>query len=132
MALSPRLPSRRRHIDGRLTTLNLLYLGLIALIPFPTELISEYGNESAGVIAYAATLAAVGAMVALMGIHAERAGLTAPTGRGLLERFAVPLVFLVSMPIAALSPGLALWSWLSLIPLGHLLGRRADERERAG
>jgi uncharacterized membrane protein len=78
------------RINARLTTLNLLYLGLIALIPFPTGLIAEPGDESAAVIVYAITIALVTGMAAAMNLYAQRAGLTARRGRPIAHFWSCP------------------------------------------
>ena len=114
-----------RGIDRPLALLNLLYLGFVALIPFPTGLIAERGDESAAVIVYALTIALSSAVAAQMRVVAERNGLSDPEPWSPLERFAVPLVFLASVPIALVSPTVATLSWLALIPLSHWLGGRA-------
>ena len=115
-------------VDRPLALLNLLYLGFIAFIPFPTGLIAERGDESAAVIVYAVTIAASGVIAALMRISAERHGLVDPEPYTLVERFAVPAVFVASIPIAVVSPAAAAYSWLSLILIGRWLGRRAERR----
>ena len=117
------------RINARLTTLNLLYLGLIALIPFPTGLIAERGDESAAVIVYAVTIALVTGMAAAMNLYAQRAGLTARRGRPIAHYLVVPGVFLASIPIAAIDAEAGMYSWLALPVLIHLINRRqrADE-----
>jgi uncharacterized membrane protein len=120
---------RRHHIffrsltsiDRRLTNLNLIYLGFIALIPFPTGLIAERGDEAAAAIVYAAVIAAVTALGGFMTLHAQRKhlirGLDAE--RSTLEIFSTSLVFLGSMPIALIDPTAAQLFWLTLIPVGY-------------
>ena len=41
-----------RRADGALMTLNLLLLGFIALIPWPTEMLGRYGDTTTAVVAY--------------------------------------------------------------------------------
>ena len=118
-----------RGIDRPLALLNLLYLGFIALIPFPTGLIAERGDESAAVIVYALTIALSSAVAAQMRVVAERHDLTDPEPWTAAERFAVPAVFLASIPIAIVSPTAATLSWLLLIPAGRWLDRRAAARD---
>ena len=118
------------RINARLTTLNLLYLGLIALIPFPTGLIAERGDESAAVIVYAVTIALVTGMAAAMNLYAQRAGLTARRGRLIAHYLVVPGVFIASIPIAAIDAEAGMYSWLALPVLIHLINRR--QRRRGG
>jgi uncharacterized membrane protein len=120
------------RIDGRLTSLNLLYLGIIAIIPYPTGLVAEHGDESASVVVYAAALAAVTVVSALMSIHTQRAGLAPPRALPLGWKLVTPAVFLLSIPIALVEPAAALWSWLVLIPIGMIEGRAAGRAEAPG
>ena len=113
-------------IDRPLALLNLLYLGFIAFIPFPTRLIAERGEQTAAVVVYAATMALTAAIASATKIYAERHALVEgePDHETLLSRFAVPGVFLLSIPIAFPSPDLAKYSWLLLIVVGRLQHRR--------
>src|SRR5918996_1050051 len=47
------------RFDGTLMGLNLLYLAWIVLVPFTSEVLGDYGDDSAGVILYAAIMFAV-------------------------------------------------------------------------
>jgi uncharacterized membrane protein len=52
-----------RHIKGLdrpLVLLNLLFLGTIAFVPYPTALLSAAGDQVPATVFYAASLAAVG------------------------------------------------------------------------
>ena len=120
------------RIDARLTTLNLLYLGVVAIIPYPTGLVAEHGDESASVVVYAAALAAVTSVSALMVIHTQRAGLAPPRRVSLWWKLTTPAVFLLSIPIALTEPTAALWSWLVLFPIGVMAGRAAGRAEAPG
>jgi len=129
---------RRHHIffralsaiDRRLTNLNLLYLGFIALIPFPTGLLADRGDESAAAILYATVIAAVTTIGGLMALHAERAGLVRghDVDRSLLAIFSTAAVFVVSIPIALIDPALGELFWLALIPVAYLTGGPLTQR----
>ncbi len=56
-------------IDTRTTVLNLVYLGFIAFLPYPTRVLGLYGNEPASVVLYASTVASVATIAALMRVH---------------------------------------------------------------
>ena len=112
------------RIDARLTSLNLFYLGMIALIPFPTALLANRGDEAPAVIVYAATIALATALGGAMRVYARRHRMAAPDGRTAFELIAVPGVFVISMPIALLDPTAAELSWLSLILVGRIAKRR--------
>lgn len=115
------------RIDRRLTTLNLVYLGVIALLPYPTELLADRGDEAAATVVYAVTLAAATGLGGLMALYAGRAGLAPPREPTPAWALATPAVFLASIPIAFASPSAGKLSWLALIPLGAL-----ERRARRG
>ncbi|MEG9249124.1 TMEM175 family protein [Arthrobacter sp. Soc17.1.1.1] len=117
--------------DVRLQVLNLLLLFFVALLPLPTSVLSEYGGTSSPwpVVVYAAVVAGVYSMLDVLWVYAWRAKLMAPTVdrdlylyvfRGLLP---VPLVFAVSIPVAFLMPGNAMYLWLLIIPADLLFHR---------
>ena len=112
------------HFDGRLIGINLLYLGLVVLIPFTTEVLGEYGDETAGVVPYALNISIVTFIGSLLVYDAVRSGLTRPGLEWVTERpwrwggIPVAVVFLASVPIAFLSPTVAEISWATLIVYG--------------
>src|SRR4029450_1674477 len=64
-----------RHIKGLgrpLVLLNLLFLGPIALVPYPTALLSAAGDQVPATVFYAASLAAVGLAEAAVWLYAIR------------------------------------------------------------
>ncbi len=118
--------------NGRLAYLNLLLLAFIALIPFPTSLIGEHGDQPLPVVMYAGTLSAAGIAGFLSWVYALRAGLVkvdAPhdlVRSGSVRGLAAPVVMLASLlllPFA--STYLVELSWLLILPVQWLLGRRA-------
>jgi uncharacterized membrane protein len=117
-----------RRADGTLLWINLALLGFIALLPFPTEILSQYGDTALGTIVYAATLVAVGLLASLLQWYVDHAGLATPLGaQQLRDRLfgglVVAGVFAVSIPIALVSPEWAKLSWLLMVPLGMLRRR---------
>ncbi len=119
------------RIDARALWLNLLFLMLVAFIPFPTAVLSEHGNRDA-VVFYAATIVAASSMLMLLWLHLGRhrdwlvqgPSLAADVSREGRRTLLVPAVFLLSMPLAWLDPAWAMYSWLLLLPAALLLGRR--------
>lgn len=112
-----------RRYDNRL-------LMLIALIPFPTTLISEYGNRTA-VIVYASTMVAIGLTMVAITAYASGPGRLTDAAqtkmwrqRGMTRALAVVLVFSLSIGIAFFSPDWAMYSWLLLISIS--LWRRRE------
>jgi uncharacterized membrane protein len=110
------------RIDGRIAVLNLLYLALVAFLPYPTRLVGEYGDQAVAVTTYAATITAVVLVANVVRLHASRAGLVrSPSPDTRKPQLVVPAVFLISIPLALLvSPSAAKWSWAVLLLIGPL------------
>jgi uncharacterized membrane protein len=117
-----------KAFDARLIGLNMLYLGWIVLLPFSSEVLGEYGGTTTGVVVYSVNLALVVLLGQLMSAHARRRGLTEMGDRAHREaqiRSAWTAgIFLLSVPIAFLSPGAATLLWLVLFvdPASRLVG----------
>jgi uncharacterized membrane protein len=128
--LHHRFFSSLQRFDGPLMGLNLFYLAWIALVPFTSEVLGDYGDETAGVVLYAANMAGVALTFAAQIVYSYRRGLMKPELRGLERRFAAPAtfltaaVFLASIPVAFVSPDVAPLMWLVIF----FLGRRIEER----
>jgi uncharacterized membrane protein len=125
------------RFDGVLMGLNIVYLAWIALIPVTSEVLGNYGDNSAGVVFYAAIMVAAGATFAIEIVYATRQELIRPELMEVERRYAAPAnffitgVFLLSIPVALLSPLAATLMW----PIVFLSGRRlviriADLRTR--
>jgi uncharacterized membrane protein len=116
-----RLFSTLHRFDSRLMVLNLAYLSLIVLVPFPAELLGEYGDETWPAVIYASVLGGAATLNWVMARHTVRGGLVHPDphevtppwggGRALL----IPVVFLASIPVAFASPLAAELMWVGLI-----------------
>lgn len=104
--------------DGRLITLNLLYLGSIVLIPFSSEVLGKYGGQTPAVVLYSANLALVVLIGLLMNDSARRRGLTSidedAHREGLTRSAYVAGVFALSIPLAFMAPSVAPYLWLVL------------------
>ncbi|MFC8226073.1 TMEM175 family protein [Streptomyces sp. NPDC057287] len=119
------------RFDGPALRFALIWLGAIALIPFPTSLLSEYASEPLAVAVYAGAVS----ITNLLELAVLRTGLRGswPQGRA-TERTArsiaadlggTAVVFGATVPLAyALSPAAAMWSWLALVPVKAVLGHR--------
>jgi TMEM175 potassium channel family protein len=109
--------------------LNLLFLGTIAFLPYPTALLSATrGDQAVSIAFYAACVAATGLMELVIWLYAIRADGLVPASVSPARRryettrlLAVPLVFVLSIPVAFAAPVAALFSWLLLVPIGRLL-----------
>jgi uncharacterized membrane protein len=114
-----RLYASVTRTDGGMLWMNILYLGLVALIPYPTDLLGRYGGESDAVALYGAVIG-LGALVGVgIALYAGHRGLTARTAsyRALARGLPIAAVFLISVPIAFGSPKGAQFFWLFAIPL---------------
>lgn len=119
-----------RRVDARLMTLNLLLLGTIAFIPFPTALIGEYGDRPLAVAVYAVSLSLAGVLGPLTWLHAERSGLNAPAMSvaqarvAAIRAFALPAVMLASLALLPFAPtSLVEMVWFSMVPIQIVLSR---------
>lgn len=123
--------SRVAAIDSRLIATNLVYLAFVALLPFPTAMIGEFESNPVSGVVFAANLAVISMLEAMMLAHAQRAGLLREqlTDRRyraeLLASLQPAVMFIVTIPLAFISTTLMLVSWLVVGPVaGRLVGRR--------
>jgi uncharacterized membrane protein len=127
-----------RHItalDRTIIWVNLLFLGLIAFLPYPTALLSAPlrpglspqaadASRAAATIFYAVCVSAAGLAQFAIWLYALRAGLvSARVTRPLRRYFAArmlrtPVVFLLSIPVAVVSPNIASYVWLLVVVVG--------------
>jgi TMEM175 potassium channel family protein len=127
-----RLYSQIVRVDSRLLWMNILYLGLVALIPYPTDLLGRYGHEADAVALYG-TVIGLGALVSVgISIYAERHRLVdVGSASGALARgLPIAIVFLGSVPIAFSSPKAAQFVWLLAVPL-RIVAPRLSSRSSA-
>ncbi len=127
--------------DGWLLFWNFAFLFGVSFLPFPTSVLARYGDTTLATVFYSVSLAAVGLIAILISLHAERAGLYDETADVEYTRFraawrpaVVPAVFVLSIPIALVSPNWAQRSWLLLIPILFAADRihARFERRHAG
>jgi uncharacterized membrane protein len=128
--------ARLAGIDRRFMGVTLLYLGLIAFLPFPTAFLGDNGPNPISVSLFALSIAVVASLEIVQLVYARRAGLlkegisTEEFRWEFLASLAPAVLFLASIPIAFLNPVLAMYSWLLTIPAGILVGRRRPPEER--
>jgi uncharacterized membrane protein len=122
--------SRLVRIDRRLLSQNLLYLGFIAFLPFPTSVIGEYEDNPIAFVLFALSMAAVSILELVLAGHAHRVGLLradVPAAAWRWSRYGsgFPVaVFLISIPIAFVNTTAALLSWFVLAPVGFFINTR--------
>jgi uncharacterized membrane protein len=118
------------RFDGVLMGLNLVYLAWIALVPFTSEVLGDYGDQTAAVVLYAANMAGVTLTFSAQLVYSYRRGLLKPELRRFERRFAGPatfisaIVFLASIPVAFLSPAVATLMWLLIFFTGRWIEDR--------
>jgi uncharacterized membrane protein len=116
--------------DTRLLGLNLFYLGWIALLPFSSQVLGDHGGDSAAIVLYAINLSGVTLVGMLMATDARRAGLSKmpeeEAREGRRRAVTIAAVFLASVPVALVAPGVAPLLWLALFldPVGRRMRRR--------
>src|SRR5215831_4370405 len=118
-------------VDRRLIFLNLLFLGTIAFLPYPTALLFA-GNthKPAAPVFYAACVAAAGLGELAMWLYATHTkGLVPASVPRAVRRYELaqllptPVVFGLSIPVAFIAPGFAPFTWILLVPIGRILPR---------
>ena len=126
--------------DRRLIALNLLFLGLLAFLPFPTGLLFEHTSGPspwAPTVFYAGCIAAAGLAELAIWMYASSNHLLTDRTPPVLRRsvtlrlLVAPIVFLLSIPIAFYSTNLATYFWLLIAVANWLLNRLAARTEPA-
>ena len=114
--------SRLRALDGGLIAINLVCLAVIAFLPFPTDVLGNYFENPVAVALYAVTVAAISALEVAMFNRAHNQDLLDPRLTESVFRWSraaamAPVIFfLVSVPVAFVSSGLAALCWFGGIP----------------
>lgn len=111
--------------------LNLLFLMVVAFVPFPTSLLGEYGDHQLPVAIYAATLAVGRLLLTATHWYSTRNDqlLDEPqdpaTVRFFLRRgLMIPAIFLFSIAISFLSVSVAICSWLVMLAVDAVVIHR--------
>jgi uncharacterized membrane protein len=126
-----RLSVLLRRVDTTFIVLNLVFLAAIVFLPFPTEIIGQYGNTTTGVVFYAAAFVVTAGLSAATWEYALRVGLVDPrvppsTRRHARVRAAVPiLIFGISIPVAFADPSIAKLCWIGLVAQRQVAARVA-------
>lgn len=131
-----------RYVLGRLRTVDsknihqaLIGLGLIALVPFPTALLAEYGvSQPLATVSYALLTAAINAMhlALLRGTWDARHRPDAVERLAAVDLACSAAVFMVSVPVAFLSPVAAMAVWVVLLPCKVVVGVRQNRAQHHG
>lgn len=133
-----------RRVDRTLIWLNIFYLLLIVFMPYPTNILSLFGETMVATVLYASVLAAAGLLQAAMGYYALHGHRLVDdefdkkhAGVFLRNSLIMSCIFIVSIGIAFASPSAAQYFWITLflIPLFErvIFNRKpgSDAREAA-
>jgi uncharacterized membrane protein len=122
------------RFDPVLMGLNLLYLAWIVLVPFTSEVLGDYGDDCTSVILYAAIMTSVSITFQIQILYADRKDMIRPELREYARQFsgaanfAIGVVFLLSIPVALISPLAATVMWLLVFVAGGRAARWARAR----
>ena len=110
------------RFDGTLMVLNLVFLALIVVMPFATDLVAEYEDDPVCIVVYASVVGLASLMTWLMIRYSLRSGHVRADMRPLAAAasswsgLGPTAAFLVSAPVALLSAGAAFGLWLLTVP----------------
>ncbi len=106
------------RIDTRLIWLNFLFLFFVAITPFPTRIVGEYGAFITAKVLYASDVVLMGLTKLILWLYVTRAqGLLVPGTTDAMIRhhtwrsLVIPGIFLVSIPIAFTRTGISYLLW---------------------
>jgi uncharacterized membrane protein len=123
-------------VDPGFVGLTVVYLAFVALLPFPTSVLGEFGDNPISAVLFAVNLGVVSTMEAVLFVHARRRRLFREDWPEQVYRWELRaslspvLVFALSVPVAFVKPWLAILVWFLAFPLGRLLDRRRPEDAR--
>ena len=126
-------------LDRPVIAINLVFLGIIAFLPYPTSLLGGSGSDRVSTIFYAVCISCAGLAELAVWLYASQfrdllvPGTSPAVRRYIALRVArIPVVFLLSIPVALVSAQLAAYFWILIAVLGMVLDRfahPADEQE---
>ena len=130
-----------RRVDKTLIWLNMFYLLLIVFMPYPTNLLSLFGQTTVAVVLYASVLAMAGLLQGAMAFYAvqghrlvdDEFDLGQASGY-LRNSLLMATVFIISIGIAFFSATAAQFFWLTLFVIQlveHLVSRKKKLGEPA-
>lgn len=117
--------------NAGLLAVNMLFLFFVVQLPLLNSILGSYGNLSAATAVYAFGLSLLGFTSAGLWIYAVRQHLVRDDLTPQFTRFVslravvIPIIFLVSVPLAFISPLLAELAWLAISVSSLLLRRLA-------
>jgi len=118
------------RFDGTLMALNLTYLAFIALVPFTSSVLGDYGDHTESIVLYAINMVMVSASFYAQVAYSDRAKLVRREALDYERRqmgprtLVVLFVFLVSIPVAFASPTAATILWIVMFFVAGRIARR--------
>jgi uncharacterized membrane protein len=116
-------------VDRGFVLLTVVYLTFVALLPFPTGVLGEFGENPISVVAFALNMGAVSGMETVLFAYARRRRLFQDELPDDVYRWALGssllpvLAFALSIPVAFAVPWLAIAMWFLAIPLQAVWAR---------
>ncbi|MFF0627478.1 TMEM175 family protein [Streptomyces sp. NPDC004296] len=116
-----RLFRAAEQLDGPLMYLDLALMALVAVLPFPTKLITRYHSNPLATTLYAGTIALSALLITVMALWLRsRPALRSPGApyelivKPLYSAVGVVVIFGSSLPVALISPDAAEYWWVGL------------------
>ncbi|CDR09519.1 TMEM175 family protein [Streptomyces iranensis] len=135
-----RLFRMAKVVNGPLLYLDLALMALVAALPFPTKIVTEYHSSAIATSLYAGTITLAALLITAMAAHLlNRPDLRdSDTPRGLVtqtlqQTVGVAIVFGSSVPVAVIvSSDVAEYWWILAVPVRYCLARHhAKKRKHA-
>ena len=123
------LMAQLRAINTRFMACNLVYLSVIAFLPFPTAITGSNGGEPLAVIIFGAALAAVSILEVTLYLCAYRDDLMTERPDAFRHRHSIlagllpAVIVLLSLPLAFIDTRLTMFAWILIFPGEQLLDR---------
>lgn len=124
-------------VEPGLMFLNVVYLGMIAFLPFPTAVLGRYEAATPGVVLMAVALAVVSVLEVVVTARATQQGCLrredTPEKRrhGVVAGLAPAVLFLATIPLALADGATAMYCWLLILPLEWAIDRALDPDRRS-
>jgi len=122
-----RLFTMLQRVDGTLLSLNIVYLGLVVLIPFAQTVLAGHLNDPFAFVLFAGIIAGVGITDGTLYVYARHKRMLRihlPTRANrieLLRSVALVATFLISMPLAWLLGPYTMILWFAQMPADRIL-----------
>jgi len=119
------------RFDNSLMSLNLVYLAFVGLMPFTSQVLGDYSDQTAAVVLYALNVICVNLSFQAEIVYSYRHDLVRPDARRVEQRYTGPAnfiitgVFVASIPVAFASTIVAVLMWTAIFVVGRRLAQRA-------